>query len=77
MFLLLCLQVAYGTTENSPVTFMGFPDDSITRKTETVGCIFPHTEVTVTLPACSRPQCPPCLVLALGHAIMFGSDIPY
>lgn len=52
--LLLCLQVAYGTTENSPVTFMGFPNDSIARKTETVGCVFPHTEVTVTLPTCSR-----------------------
>ncbi|NXR11926.1 ACSF2 synthetase, partial [Semnornis frantzii] len=39
--------VAYGTTENSPVTFMGFPNDSITRKTETVGCIFPHTEAKI------------------------------
>uniref|UniRef100_A0A672URQ7 Medium-chain acyl-CoA ligase ACSF2, mitochondrial n=1 Tax=Strigops habroptila TaxID=2489341 RepID=A0A672URQ7_STRHB len=43
-------QVAYGTTENSPVTFMGFPDDSITRKTETVGCIFPHTEAKIEDP---------------------------
>uniref|UniRef100_A0A672UTW8 Medium-chain acyl-CoA ligase ACSF2, mitochondrial n=1 Tax=Strigops habroptila TaxID=2489341 RepID=A0A672UTW8_STRHB len=42
--------VAYGTTENSPVTFMGFPDDSITRKTETVGCIFPHTEAKIEDP---------------------------
>lgn len=46
----LCLQVAYGTTENSPVTFMGFPQDSISQRTETVGCIFPHTEVSIILP---------------------------
>nr|XP_056718347.1 medium-chain acyl-CoA ligase ACSF2, mitochondrial [Euleptes europaea] len=39
--------VGYGTTENSPVTFMGFPQDNIRRKTETVGCILPHTEAKI------------------------------
>ncbi|MEE6527943.1 hypothetical protein FKM82_029730, partial [Ascaphus truei] len=39
--------VGYGTTENSPVTFLGFPRDDIVRKTETVGYIFPHTEAKV------------------------------
>ncbi|XP_038633192.1 medium-chain acyl-CoA ligase ACSF2, mitochondrial [Scyliorhinus canicula] len=38
---------AYGTTENSPVTFQGFPIDEITRKTETVGYISPHVEAKV------------------------------
>ncbi|NWY55855.1 ACSF2 synthetase, partial [Chionis minor] len=47
--------VAYGTTENSPVTFMGFPNDSITRKTETVGCIFPHTEAKIEDPETGQP----------------------
>ncbi|NXA30316.1 ACSF2 synthetase, partial [Ibidorhyncha struthersii] len=47
--------VAYGTTENSPVTFMGFPDDSITRKTETVGYIFPHTEAKIEDPETGQP----------------------
>ncbi|XP_044838641.1 medium-chain acyl-CoA ligase ACSF2, mitochondrial isoform X2 [Mauremys mutica] len=42
--------VAYGTTENSPVTFMGFPQDSISQRTETVGCIFPHTEAKIEDP---------------------------
>ncbi|NWV02570.1 ACSF2 synthetase, partial [Ptilonorhynchus violaceus] len=41
------LVVAYGTTENSPVTFMGFRNDSMDRRTETVGYIFPHTEAKV------------------------------
>ncbi|XP_060108451.1 medium-chain acyl-CoA ligase ACSF2, mitochondrial [Heteronotia binoei] len=39
--------VAYGTTENSPVTFMGFPQDDITQKTESVGCLLPHTEAKI------------------------------
>ncbi|NXP07660.1 ACSF2 synthetase, partial [Thinocorus orbignyianus] len=47
--------VAYGTTENSPVTFMGFPNDSVTRKTETVGCIFPHTEAKIEDPETGQP----------------------
>uniref|UniRef100_A0A8C3THE1 Medium-chain acyl-CoA ligase ACSF2, mitochondrial n=2 Tax=Chelydra serpentina TaxID=8475 RepID=A0A8C3THE1_CHESE len=42
--------VAYGTTENSPVTFMGFPQDSVSQRTETVGCIIPHTEAKIEDP---------------------------
>ncbi|KFV63665.1 hypothetical protein N307_07141, partial [Dryobates pubescens] len=47
--------VAYGTTENSPVTFMGFPNDTMTRRTETVGCIFPHTEAKIEDPETGQP----------------------
>ncbi|NXD76786.1 ACSF2 synthetase, partial [Halcyon senegalensis] len=47
--------VAYGTTENSPVTFMGLPSDSITRKTETVGCILHHTEAKIEDPETGQP----------------------
>ncbi|XP_027726125.1 acyl-CoA synthetase family member 2, mitochondrial isoform X2 [Vombatus ursinus] len=43
-------KVAYGTTENSPVTFMHSYDDSIERKTFTVGRIMPHTEAQVMDP---------------------------
>ncbi|XP_065271725.1 medium-chain acyl-CoA ligase ACSF2, mitochondrial [Emys orbicularis] len=42
--------VAYGTTENSPVTFMGFPQDNISQRTETVGCILAHTEAKIEDP---------------------------
>ncbi|KAM9474491.1 medium-chain acyl-CoA ligase ACSF2, mitochondrial-like isoform 4-T4 [Salvelinus alpinus] len=39
--------IGYGTTENSPVTFLGFPRDNEELKTETVGCILNHTEAKV------------------------------
>uniref|UniRef100_A0AAZ3R0H2 Medium-chain acyl-CoA ligase ACSF2, mitochondrial n=1 Tax=Oncorhynchus tshawytscha TaxID=74940 RepID=A0AAZ3R0H2_ONCTS len=39
--------VSYGTTENSPVTFLGFLRDNEELKTETVGCILNHTEAKV------------------------------
>lgn len=38
-------QVAYGTTENSPITFLGFPMDRMEFKTDSVGYIMDHTEV--------------------------------
>uniref|UniRef100_A0A8C9G6Q7 Medium-chain acyl-CoA ligase ACSF2, mitochondrial n=1 Tax=Pavo cristatus TaxID=9049 RepID=A0A8C9G6Q7_PAVCR len=47
--------IAYGTTENSPVTFMGFPTDSISRRTETVGSILPHTEAKIEDPETGKP----------------------
>ncbi|XP_064818583.1 medium-chain acyl-CoA ligase ACSF2, mitochondrial-like [Oncorhynchus masou masou] len=39
--------IGYGTTENSPVTFLGFLRDNEELKTETVGCILNHTEAKV------------------------------
>ncbi|XP_019494166.1 PREDICTED: acyl-CoA synthetase family member 2, mitochondrial [Hipposideros armiger] len=41
------LVVAYGTTENSPVTFMTFPEDTVEQKAESVGRIMPHTEAQI------------------------------
>ncbi|XP_068120254.1 medium-chain acyl-CoA ligase ACSF2, mitochondrial-like isoform X2 [Hyperolius riggenbachi] len=41
------ITIGYGTTENSPGTFVGFPCDEFHRKTETVGHILPHTEAKV------------------------------
>ncbi|XP_030664429.1 medium-chain acyl-CoA ligase ACSF2, mitochondrial-like, partial [Nomascus leucogenys] len=38
------LVVAYGTTENSPVTFANFPEDTVEQKAESVGRVMPHTE---------------------------------
>lgn len=45
----MLLQVAYGTTENSPVTFLGFPQDTEELKINTVGCIMHHTEVCLII----------------------------
>ncbi|XP_008836568.1 acyl-CoA synthetase family member 2, mitochondrial [Nannospalax galili] len=41
------LVVVYGTTENSPVTFMNFPEDTLEQKAESVGRIMPHTEAQI------------------------------
>uniref|UniRef100_A0A665U409 Medium-chain acyl-CoA ligase ACSF2, mitochondrial n=1 Tax=Echeneis naucrates TaxID=173247 RepID=A0A665U409_ECHNA len=47
-------QLSYGTTENSPITFMGFPQDNDELKINTVGCIMSHTEAKVVDPATSE-----------------------
>uniref|UniRef100_A0A8D0D155 Medium-chain acyl-CoA ligase ACSF2, mitochondrial n=1 Tax=Sander lucioperca TaxID=283035 RepID=A0A8D0D155_SANLU len=44
------LMIAYGSTENSPVTFLGFPQDNEELKINTVGCIMSHTEAKVVDP---------------------------
>ncbi|XP_053424705.1 medium-chain acyl-CoA ligase ACSF2, mitochondrial isoform X2 [Nycticebus coucang] len=43
----LHMKVAYGTTENSPVTFMNFPEDTVEQKAESVGRVMPHTEAQI------------------------------
>ncbi|XP_064632359.1 medium-chain acyl-CoA ligase ACSF2, mitochondrial-like [Lineus longissimus] len=39
--------IAYGTTENSPVTFMGFKDDPTDKKVSTIGHPYAHVETKV------------------------------
>nr|XP_057905655.1 medium-chain acyl-CoA ligase ACSF2, mitochondrial-like [Doryrhamphus excisus] len=41
------LMIGYGTTENSPVTFLGFPLDNDELKLHTVGCVMHHVEAKV------------------------------
>ncbi|XP_077384522.1 medium-chain acyl-CoA ligase ACSF2, mitochondrial-like isoform X2 [Festucalex cinctus] len=41
------IMVGYGTTENSPVTFLGFPLDNDDLKLHTVGCVMHHVEAKV------------------------------
>ncbi|KAF7247445.1 Acyl-CoA synthetase family member 2, mitochondrial [Varanus komodoensis] len=66
--------VAYGTTENSPVTFMGFPQDNLVQKTETVGCIFPHTEAKIEDPNTAEilPLNSPGELQVRGYCVMLG-----
>ncbi|XP_071778942.1 medium-chain acyl-CoA ligase ACSF2, mitochondrial-like [Centroberyx gerrardi] len=45
------MMIGYGTTENSPVTFLGFPQDNEEQKTNTIGCIMNHTEAKVVDPS--------------------------
>uniref|UniRef100_A0A8D2PQ96 Medium-chain acyl-CoA ligase ACSF2, mitochondrial n=1 Tax=Zosterops lateralis melanops TaxID=1220523 RepID=A0A8D2PQ96_ZOSLA len=67
-------QVAYGTTENSPVSFMGFPNDTIDRKIETVGYIFPHTEAKIEDPETGQPVPlnAPGEIQIRGYCVMLG-----
>ncbi|XP_049924572.1 medium-chain acyl-CoA ligase ACSF2, mitochondrial-like isoform X3 [Epinephelus moara] len=44
------ITLGYGTTENSPLTFLGFPQDNEELKINTVGCIMNHTEAKVVDP---------------------------
>ncbi|KAM9394403.1 medium-chain acyl-CoA ligase ACSF2, mitochondrial-like [Pholidichthys leucotaenia] len=41
------ISICYGTTENSPITFLAFPEDNLEVKMNTVGCIMAHTEAKV------------------------------
>ncbi|NXG25079.1 ACSF2 synthetase, partial [Grallaria varia] len=68
------LVVGYGTTENSPVTFMGFPSDSIDRRTETVGYILPHTEAKIVDPETGQsvPLNSPGELQIRGYCVMLG-----
>ncbi|KAM4597773.1 medium-chain acyl-CoA ligase ACSF2, mitochondrial-like [Polymixia lowei] len=45
------MMIGYGTTENSPVTFLGFPLDEDERKVKSVGCVMNHTEAKVVDPS--------------------------
>ncbi|XP_037547592.1 medium-chain acyl-CoA ligase ACSF2, mitochondrial [Nematolebias whitei] len=44
------MTIGYGTTENSPVTFLASPMDNVERKTETVGFVMEHVEAKVVNP---------------------------
>ncbi|XP_036985509.2 medium-chain acyl-CoA ligase ACSF2, mitochondrial isoform X2 [Artibeus jamaicensis] len=44
------LVIAYGTTENSPVTFSQFPEDTLEQKENSVGRVMPHTEAKILNP---------------------------
>ncbi|KAM4534737.1 medium-chain acyl-CoA ligase ACSF2, mitochondrial-like [Fundulus diaphanus] len=44
------ITILYGTTENSPLTFVGFPQDNDELKMNTVGCVMGHTEAKVVDP---------------------------
>ncbi|XP_051850281.1 medium-chain acyl-CoA ligase ACSF2, mitochondrial [Antechinus flavipes] len=68
------MTVAYGTTENSPVTFMNFYDDNIEKKINTVGRIMPHTEAQVLDPQ-TRKQVEinmPGELCIRGYCVMLG-----
>uniref|UniRef100_W5MXX4 Medium-chain acyl-CoA ligase ACSF2, mitochondrial n=1 Tax=Lepisosteus oculatus TaxID=7918 RepID=W5MXX4_LEPOC len=68
------LSIGYGTTENSPVTFLNFPKDTATRKTETVGCVINHTEAKIADPQTGKIMPLDTLgeLLIRGYCVMLG-----
>uniref|UniRef100_A0A8C4HWB5 Medium-chain acyl-CoA ligase ACSF2, mitochondrial n=1 Tax=Dicentrarchus labrax TaxID=13489 RepID=A0A8C4HWB5_DICLA len=64
----------YGTTENSPLTFLGFPKDNEELKLNTVGCIMNHTEAKVVDPNTGEivPLGTPGELLIRGSCVMHG-----
>ncbi|XP_047656989.1 medium-chain acyl-CoA ligase ACSF2, mitochondrial-like isoform X2 [Tachysurus fulvidraco] len=68
------ITVAYGTTENSPITFLGFPMDRMELKTDSVGYIMDHTEAKVVEPLSGQllPLGQPGELLIRGYCVMQG-----
>nr|XP_039264912.1 medium-chain acyl-CoA ligase ACSF2, mitochondrial-like [Styela clava] len=67
------IMVAYGTTENSPVTFMTYLDDSDDMRTQTVGMPAPFTEAKIVNEAGEIvPVNTPGELLIRGYCVMQG-----
>ncbi|XP_041812376.1 medium-chain acyl-CoA ligase ACSF2, mitochondrial-like [Chelmon rostratus] len=68
------ITTAYGTTENSPLTFMGYPQDNDDLKLNTAGCILNHTEAKVVDPATGEivPVGTPGEMMIRGTCVMLG-----
>jgi fatty-acyl-CoA synthase len=66
--------ICYGMTETSPVSTMTRGDDSLTRRTETVGRVLPHLESKVVDPATGLPvgRGEPGELCTRGYSVMLG-----
>ena len=68
------VEIAYGMTETSPVSFQSHLDDPLDKRTETVGQIHPHAEVKVVDPTTGKvvPAGQPGELLTRGYCVMLG-----
>ncbi|MEQ2294825.1 Acyl-CoA synthetase member 2 mitochondrial [Ameca splendens] len=68
------ITIIYGTTENSPLTFLGFPQDNNELKINTVGCIMCHTEAKVVDPSTGQivPVGASGELMIRGYCVMLG-----
>ena len=66
--------ICYGMTETSPVSTMTRPDDTLARRTETVGRVMPHLESKVVDPATGRimPYGEAGELCTRGYSVMLG-----
>ncbi|MEO7002547.1 MAG: AMP-binding protein [Ktedonobacterales bacterium] len=68
------VEICYGMTETSPVSFQTRLDDSVERRVSTVGQIHPHVEVKVVDPTTGQivPAGEPGELLTRGYSVMLG-----
>jgi fatty-acyl-CoA synthase len=66
--------ICYGMTETSPVSTMTRPDDTLARRTETVGRVMPHLESKVVDPATGLvvERGEPGELCTRGYSVMLG-----
>jgi fatty-acyl-CoA synthase len=68
------VQICYGMTETSPVSFQTRADDTVERRVATVGAVHPHVEVKIIDPATGKvvPCGEPGELLTRGYSVMIG-----
>jgi fatty-acyl-CoA synthase len=68
------VEICYGMTETSPVSFQTHLDDAIDKRVSTVGQIHPHVEVKIVDPATTAvvPAGQPGELLTRGYSVMLG-----
>src|SRR5581483_8562954 len=68
------VEICYGMTETSPVSFQSHLDDPLEKRVATVGQIQPHVEVKIVDPATGAvvPRGTPGELLTRGYNVMLG-----
>lgn len=68
------VEICYGMTETSPVSFQSRLNDSLERRVATVGQVHPHVEVKIVDPATGQvvPTGVPGELLTRGYSVMLG-----
>jgi fatty-acyl-CoA synthase len=68
------IEIAYGMTETSPVSFQSLADDPVEKRVGTVGTILPHLECKIIEPATGAvmPEGTPGELCTRGYAVMLG-----
>lgn len=65
--------IAYGMTETSPVSFQTMPDDSMERRTTTIGKVQPHLECKIVdASGATVPRGTPGELCTRGYSVMMG-----
>src|SRR5512146_3320598 len=68
------VEICYGMTETSPVSFQTHTDDPLEKRVGTVGQIHPHVEVKIIDPSTGKvvPRGMPGELLTRGYSVMVG-----